>query len=284
MTVTIKQAFLRPIEHIPHASGIDFSIADADYVIPSGTYANAITLARALVDAEGADQYLFALRMSETSLGFIEIEANVTSTLIWVNLDLRNALGFSSNVSLTAYGWSTANSLSPYIWLPRFNFADQEAFEDDLSIQFNGALSCTGEIAGMSTGSTYKGRTVSYNFEYATNLGREFATSDLMASGCLDEFVKGALTSAPIVASHPKTKGFWYYQDINEMISDCTLTGNQWGDSGGMEWSNGDTYCFCNFLPEKAKSSWMKNPSLSHSRLLYNADLSFVTAQAATYL
>jgi hypothetical protein len=276
-----RPCFARPIEHVQDGSGVDFSVGGTDYVISTGTYANVISLARSLVLAATE---ITDLRMSSTYDGFIELYSTSTATLSWTNTYLRNALGFTSSVSLTASSWSAANNLSPYVWIPHLQKADQTSFGKRSEDYFRGAVGLTGSVSGMSTGCSYSRRTIQFNLEYATNLGEEFATTQAQSDGCLDNFVMGAMTRSASVSTNQSPLGFWFYDDINAFIADCTATGSEWQTDGGVQWDFGDTYCFCQFDPENAKSEWKDTPALPVSRLMYNVKLNFHTAPAPSFL
>jgi hypothetical protein len=278
----IRPIFLRPIEHISDDSGIDFSIGTGDYTIPTGVYANVVALMRALADATAK---ISNIRMSSTLDGHIEIYVVVSDPIVWVNTDLRDAMGFAgAETALTASTWVATDNRSPYIWLSAYQFADQGRFVP--GDRFFGNTGLTGALSGISSGNVCYTREMDFNCELASALGEEFATTTAGVSGCLDEFVNGAMCAAPTVASHPCTKGAWFYPNYNDLADDTTATGNEWTTSGGIRFSlasGADKYVFINFH-KKGLDDWGKKPFFDRSRLMYNVTLSFNTAPAGEFL
>jgi hypothetical protein len=278
MSTSIRPAFARPIEHVTE-SDYDFSIGSNQYSIASGVYANVISLARALV-SEATE--LTNLQMTDGVL--IQIYSTSTATLTWSNTDLRDALGFSgTTTALTASSWTTAAYLSPYLWIPEHHFADQSGFRQENDYVFVGSRAINGMVAGIGNGDVAFIRKMTFKFELATNLGREFCTTEQAAGRCLDEFWRGSLCAAPALSGSPSPKGFWLYYNLNELIADCTPTGSEWEDSGGINFSrtsSPDTYVFCQFTPD-GLDDWRDNPGFPVGRLRYDVSVEFCTSPAS---
>ena len=280
MATSIRPCFARVIEHV--SAGVDITFGANTETVPTGVYANVIALLRELVAQSGG--WIIDVRISDDIK--IELRFGFSGNVVFDNTDLRDILGFTGgSLSVTSGNWYTATYTPLYIWYPEHTFADQGSFRKRSVDRFVGEKSLTGNVAGIGTGSTKWDRRIVFNAEDGARLGEELCTTTYEAERCLDTFFDGAMTSAPSVASHPCTKGFWYYQDINDFIEDCTTTGSEWEDNGGIRFtlsSSPDTYVFCNFEID-GLSDWRSQPFFVRSRLKYNVEISFTTAEAGTY-
>jgi hypothetical protein len=281
MTTSQRPYFARPIEFI--SAGTDFAFGATPGAITSGVYANIISLFREFADQAGTS--VDDVGMTDDLK--LKFKAGDTLTLTWRNTTLRNSFGFTgASLAITDGSWYTATYTPLYIWYPERQKADQSVFRRDPKDQFIGGKSLTGNLAGIGTGSTKYYRTMRFVNELGSRLGYELAESTADALRCLELFFQDSINAAPTVSTHPCTKGFWYYDDVNEFIADCTMTGSEWGDSGGVQFalsSSPDTYVFCMFDP-LGLSEWDKSPTFSVSRLRYTVEVSFTTATAATFL
>lgn len=275
---TIRPVLFRPVEHVQDLSGVDFTIGGNNYSITSGVYANALALWRAvLLEASEFDQ----IGISDNLC--LEFSSSVSDTLVWVNTDLMAALGFDASVVFAAYVWSTAPYTPTSVWAPERHFADQGAWDPGHERRFIGAVAANGSIAGMINPSTYKSRTHVFNHELSTRIAREFCTTQAEIDRCLQEFVIGAIESRSSVSTNPKTKGCWYYQDINDAIADCQDISETWSSSGSVDFALGSKYVFCNFDPDKP-ISWIGSCSLPVSRVRYHVTINLITAPAPTFV
>lgn len=277
MATTIRPAFVRPVEHVQHSSGIDFSIGANDYAVSSGVYQ---TISDLFAAVSGETTEFDSIVMSDDlKLGFA---LSSSATVSWTNTNLRDALGFDDDVICTAYQYEYATYTPSSVWVPEFHFADQRAWGGDGPRRFIGAVAVNGSIAGMGTGDACKDRQHIFNHELAVNLGREFCSTQEAIDRCLDEFVNAAIESVPEVSSHPCTKGFWYFQDVNHFIATVAAGGTGSVDKG-IDFGISDQMVFCNFDPSR-RPSWRDAPSLPVGRIRYTVTCDFHTAPAGNFI
>ena len=281
MATAIRPCFARPVEFI--SIGTDFVCGATNCTVQSGVYANVISLFRAFCLAAG--DWVDNARMTDD----VELEFNAgeTGTIELENDTLRSIFGFAnSSLVVTDGQWMTADYHPEYVWFPERQKADQGVFRKSPKDQFAGEKSLTGNLSGISTGSTKYYRTIRFVNELSTRLGTEMAENSFEAARVIDKFFQDSISAAPTVHTHPSLKGFWYYDDINDFIADCTLVGTEWADAGGISFNRSfspDTYVFCHFDP-LGISVWEDSPAFPVSRLRYTVELSFTTAYPGVYL
>lgn len=274
MSTTIRPAFFRPMEFI--SATTDFTTSGAK-AITSGVYANVISLFREFASVAGV--YIDDIGMSDSLK--LKFQAGETGSITWDNATLRDVFGFTgASVSITDGEWYTATYTPLYTWIPEHTFADQGAFRKRPIDMFVGEKTLSGNLSGIVFGSTSYQRDQKFNAELGVNLGEELATTSYEKARCLDLFLSGSVQSTPTVSSYPDNKGFWYYQNVNDAIADCTYAdGGEWATDGGIEFGISDTYVFCHFDPNGV-SDWRNNPIFRAGRIRYNVELSFTTASS----
>ena len=288
MTTDARPVFLRPVEYT--YTGTAFTVgAVAFTTFSKGTFPNALSLAHsvaAAINNEGT--YTIALSMSD---GFLIglTPSGASPTITWNDTTLRDILGFTGASTALSDGVTTyASYTTLYCWIPTFQRGDQDGFSPDLSDVATGTLSKDGTWSGISTGGTLVySTTITFSHELETNLlVSSFDTDDQKRARCLESFLIGAVSDGPTDATYASPKGFWYYPDINDAISQCTLTALEpWaeGDDIGVEFDSdgGDTKVFCSTSPSQL-SALRARPSMPFSTIRYGVTFSFQTCPAPT--
>lgn len=164
----------------------------------------------------------------------------------------------------TYYGPATTITLEnrpQFIWVPKYQIANQSRFQPRQKDLFSGQQSKTGLLAGNSTGPTIYYRNLEFHNELASNLMEEGITGDGyqdtggdMRYMHLDYFAQQSRISQPSVSGNPSTKGFWFWPDIDDVFDNPTIfPGGTSGESTsrhGVKFdlaSSPDLFVFCQF-------------------------------------
>ena len=277
------QFLTRPVEYT--YTGTSFTVgATAFNAFPQGTYANPLSLAHSFAAAicnEGT--YTIALSMSSSFL--IGLTPSGSSpTITWDDTTIRDIFGFTGASTALSDGVTTYASYTPlYCWIPTFYRDDQDYFTRDLPKVAVGTISADGTWSGIGSGSTIYQQTIKFPQELETNLCiSAYGTTTYKQDRCLETFLIGALTAYPSDATYVSPKGFWYYEDSANVISDCALSSTEpWSEATnigvnfGLD-SGADTKVFCSVSPNQLRGL-RQSPGLAVSRTRYNYTFSFQT-------
>ena len=275
---TERPVLLRPVQHV--SDGTDLT-GSSTVTVATGLYANVIALAQAcFTDDSGIDN----VRLSDDF--YFEIYSTTGQTITWNNSDLGTMLGFENQITASAGVWATAPNRPRNIWIPEDPYADQGAFLLNLRDTVQGAIAADGTLSANKVGPDVYERSMSFTAELATNISREFVTTDEDVYHTLTQFVLGSMTASPEDSTIANPRGFWFYPDINDAIADCTYQPHvdQWSTDGGIDFNltaSPDEKVFCHF-DKSALSDWTGSPFFQTSRLRYNTKLNFHTAPAPT--
>jgi hypothetical protein len=286
MSTTIRPAFLRPIEF--NYSGTAFSVSGgSNYTsFPTGTFANAASFAHSVCATLWNDSVDVALSMSD-DLKFKLTPSGSSPTIVWDNTTLRDILGFTGASTALSDGVATEATYTPqYCWFPTYQRSDQGGFDQDLQSVVTGVTSRDGTFSGMGPSSIYVYFTsINFPMEYEEKLFRSAIGSNLFDQArCLETFMRGAIEAMPTLPTSVSPKGFWYYHDVNDLITQTTLTESEpWNETtdNGINFDFTDTEntrAFCATSPREIGSLGRNSPALPVGTLRYNISFSFHTA------
>lgn len=279
MTIDSRPILVRPIEHISIGNDITYT-GPSHITIATATYSNLASLASECMG------YIFKdFRLTDNLR--MEFQAKITTNVSFGNKTLLHAMGWDDSFNVTENQWYTADNISPYLWVPEHQKADQRSFWRASNSYFMGTKAINGNLSGVTLGDVAYSRALKIQAEKSENLGEEFGTTDIEVARCLDRFIRGAVTAYPATRTNPSPRGFWFYPNVNDYIDQCNWshinTKPEWQDNGGIEFANGDTYVFCHF-DDIACSDWRNSPFFGVGHARYNVELYFTTAQKPTGL
>jgi hypothetical protein len=280
MTVTpTKPVLMRLVEHV--SIGTDLT-GEAAVTVATGRYANVIQLMQACCTTASG---ITNVRLSDDFK--FELYSTGGTTIDWDNSTLGLVLGFSSQTVLRAAEWVTADNRPRYVWIPKHQVADQEAFEPNYSSIIRGATSGNGTLAANQIGSLIYYRNARFVAEDNDNLSPQFCEDDEAEHRTLQTFVLGACTAAPSSSTTGNLRGFWWVPDINDAIELCTYQPHvdPWATAGDIDFDktlNASKMVFCQFNESQQISQWSRSPFFDRSTLQYNPNLSFHTADIPT--
>lgn len=297
MAATAKPYFTRPIENVYTGTLATF---DATYAITMdvGTYACVEAFLMSFV-AEVNNETTVPLEMKMDDDGYLCLRVTTgSSSLSFDSTHFRSILGFASNLSLTT-SWSTATyypgvlcsgiweDRGPYTWRPTYRYGDQGVWSTQPRGRVRGTTSNSGRWAGTSSGALIYYREMSFPHELDTNLITAAQAGSIDYS--LESFKSRALEDEIQDDESASTKGFWYYEDHNNMIADCaSWATDKWSeasDIGVQFWmdSSPKTKVFCDTSPSELPSSWGQSPSLPSTTLRMHETFAFHTSSAPTW-
>jgi hypothetical protein len=193
---------------------------------------------------------------------YIKIVANASSDILIDQEATGRMLGWGRSTSTTVTGTTfNFNHQPEYIWIPRFQVANQERFYRTLGDEFAGKKTKTGLLAGNPTGPVLQYRNLEFQNEKAFNVFEEGADGELYSDRSditknLQYFVKQSMSVSPSVAGNPSNRCFWYIPDWNNALGDVTARNvgpgadNSYTDDAGIRFdlsSNPDLWAFCQF-------------------------------------
>lgn len=289
MSMEKRPVFLRPVEYT--YTGTAFTVgAVAFSAFPEGTWANALSLAHSFAAAicnEGT--YTIAIGISD-NFKFTLTPSGASPTITWDDTVLRDILGYTGASTALSDGVSTEATYTPeYCWIPSFQRSDQDSFSQDMTTIATGNISADGTWSGIKvSGTAVYSTEISFSMELETNLTHCADNSNLFSKErCLETFLEGCLTASTSDATYVSSKGFWYYPNINDAISDCVLSGTEpWCEATniGIQFNYTDTAhkkVFCATSPSQLTALRSK-PALSVSRLRWGYSFSFHTCPVPT--
>ena len=288
MTSKIRPVFLRPVEYTYTGTAFSVSGGSSYTDFPKGTWANVLSLCHSVLAHLWNDSVEISLALTDDFKFSWTPSGNITVVL---DSFLSAAFGFASTTVAMSNGVATIADYTPlYCWIPEFMRADQDGFSRDLQNCATGVVSSDGTWSGISSGedSVYK-TTVSFGMELETNLmASAFGGTTQKRDRCLETFLIGALTAQPERSTSVSPKGFWYYPDINDAISQCVLaTTEPWAETSddGVQFEYTDspnTRVFCMTSPEELQAL-RASPSIPVSTIRYVVGFSFHTAPAPSW-
>jgi hypothetical protein len=283
MTASVRPVFLRPVEFTYTGYAFNISGGSSYNDFPEGTWANVLSLAHSMFAHLWNDGVEITLGLTDDFKFSLTPSGDIT--IVWYNTDIRDAFGFTGASTVLLDGVPTVADYRPlYTWIPDFQRADQGGFSRNLQECASGVVSADGTWSGTSTrGSTVFYTTTNFGMELETNLLVDaYGSSEYTSARCLENFLVGCLTAQPESATSKSPKGFWYYPDINDAISDCVLsTTEPWSEANdnGVQFGHTDspnTRVFCMTSPDQLQD--LRNPSLPVGRVRYGSSFSFHTA------
>lgn len=284
MSTTPRPGYARPVEYYL-ASGDDFALDATPYTFPQGTHPNVFSMWHTLfaIGSISFDED-FEIRLSDDLL----LEARCTSAtvdLTWEDGGLGSIFGFDgSGETMTQNSWITADRKPQYFWCPAHQVDDQGSISTRPKSVGVGNVSQNGVYAGTTKGSNIYWRRNRIVHELASNILETAATSEELRVRTAEWFFNGAITSNPTSDDAIQTLGFWYYPDVNDLISDVELTTTQpWIEATdiGIQFlldSSPDTKVFCYTSPEELPGQWDGEPALPQSTWKYHFEFRFHTA------
>lgn len=289
MTTTPRPVFLRPVEYT--YSGTAFTVgAVAFNSFSEGTYANVLSLWHSF-GAAICNEGTYTVAISVSDAFKLQITPSGSSpTITWDDTSLRDIFGFTGASTALSDGVTTTATYTPeYVWDPGYERSDQDSFAQDLSSVSSGMTSADGTYSGnAATGNTVYHTSIAFPMILETNLVHSADGSNAYAKErCLETFLKGCLTVYPSVSTHVSPKGFWYYPNINDAISDCSLSATEpWNEATniGVDFNytdSPDKKVFCHTHPSALTALRVK-ASLPVSRHRYDYSFSFHTSAEPT--
>jgi hypothetical protein len=284
MSTTVRPAFLRPVEFTYTGAAFYVSGGSSYTDFPKGTWANVLSLVHSVLAHLSNDSVQITLSLTDDFKLSWTPFGDITVVL---NSDLADYFGFASTTVAMSNGVATIADYTPkYCWIPAFQRADQDGFSRDLQNCATGVVSTDGTWSGTSTGSAVYRTTIMFGAELETNLLVSAHGSDEQKRDrCLETFLEGALTAQPERATSVSPKGFWYYPNLNEAISQCVLTEVEpWAQASddGVQFGytdSPDTRVFCQTSPDQLQAL-RQSPSLPVSTIRYGVSFAFHTAPA----
>lgn len=285
MTTTVRPAFIRPVEFTYSGNAFSVSGGSSYTSLPKGTYANAASLAHSVCATLWNDSVDVALSMSD-DLKLKLTPSGSSPTIVWDNTTLRDILGFTGASTALSDGVATEATYTPqYCWFPTFTRADQGGFTQELQGVVTGVTSRDGTFSGIGPSSIYVYYTsITFPMELETKLCRSaYNSSEPEQARCLETFLRGAIEAMPTLPTSVSPKGFWYYPDVNDLITQTTLTESEpWNETtdNGINFDFTDspnTRVFCAISPDEI-GAFRGSPSLPVSTLRYGYTFSFHTA------
>jgi hypothetical protein len=285
MSSTIKPAFLRPVEITntetiqvkKNAEGASYRTIE----ITSGVYASMSSVlaaietaanAGALHDTDGITTTTSLIINSADTELVCRFQFSGSCTLKFYNADMAELFG-SSYTDSGAYATSfTMPNRAQFVWVPRYQNANQDYFCPVHKEIFSGIQTKSGSVAGLQTGPVVYYRNMEFVNESASNLYDEAATSTTDTTRNLWYFVKGSLTSYPADADYASSKGFWFFPDWNnaDFVPGTTQCGINFDYT-----STPDLCAFCQF-----EETGIKRPpkaSAPTGRLYYSVEFEIHT-------
>jgi hypothetical protein len=294
MSTTSRPSFWRPVE-VYMTSGHVFAI-DASPVSYSsfamGTYANAAGLfhsfAAYVTDTVGydmeialSDDLLFQMRCTSASI-------DVT----WEDGDLGEIFGWNDDVSMTQNSWYTADRRPLYMWTPTHQVSDQTWMKTIPVEEAVGTTSQNGTWAGVTRGTSFYKRKCRFTCENSEYVLISKAAADVDYDNqeyrSAEYFFTRSLTANPVSDNSCSCQGFWYYPDVNDVISDVSLSLTEpWNEAEDIgvyfDKNTPDHKVFCHTSTNMLPQAWDGEPSFPASTLRYNFEIQFNTAPAPAF-
>jgi len=234
--MTDKPIFTRPIEIQNSTSyySIDYNIGGGGWAardINPGVYANIAALLEAMETAANATpltKTLAWLLVEDTTNGIVKArcsnQTDDTTFLIRLGTALSQILGEPADTwESVATDPQTASYAPSHVWIPRFQVASQDRFKKRSAEFIKGVTVKTGQNVGNKTGPQLYYRRMIYTNELAKNIFDEAA--ETVVSGYnvdedrnLQTFLEGAMGDSPTDAGNPSPRGFFFYNDWNNII------------------------------------------------------------------
>jgi hypothetical protein len=231
-----KAIFLRPL--VIGTSSKDFTFNAAADALTVGTYPNVAAVAYELATQCTGVTATFS---SDFKLTLTKAD---NFTLDWDDVNLRNYLGFTGNLS--GNKTYTATYTPRYCWFPTRVRADNRPWAADQKVYWKGKESLTGNVCGLQTGSSIYRTTLSYealnDYECLISRGADtyqqyrsleyFSASSRMAYADEDDVSPG---------------GFYFFKDYTTVtVGNCATYTS--GDVTQFEFSSSPTtFAYCQF-------------------------------------
>ena len=228
MSSTIKPALMRPV-YIENTETIQVKkqAEGASYrtiEITSGVYASMSAVLHAIETAANDGALLssdgittttsIVINSADTDL-VCKFQFSAACTLKFYNAAMADLFG-SSYTDSGSYSTSFTMANRPqFVWVPRYQNANQDYFCASHKEIFSGIQTKSGSVAGLETGPAIYYRNLEFVNESASNLFDEASTSASNMLRNLWQFVEGSLTSYPLDATFASNKGFWFFPDWN---------------------------------------------------------------------
>lgn len=276
--------------------GVDTVTATAS-TFGTGTWANPLSLAHSIC-AFSRNDGTFALAFVVSDDMKIKLYCEDTITITWSNTDLRDVLGYTGGSTvLTASTWNEATYTPTHCWIPERQRMDQGEFYRRINETAIGNVATDGVYSGINaTGSTIWYRDIQFQFELSTNILASKETSSSSTNydsdRCLETFLIGALTSSVTSDESVSPKGFWFYNDVRDVIYDeggeaILNTTEPWAENTqniGVLFDKGSSphvKCFCHLNDATSITHLSQQASLPASTQRFDTPIiSFHTATA----
>jgi len=247
MALTVRQAFFRPIEittGVNDTFTMTISATPYTVTITSGVYACAMTLLAEVAAEIVADTPVTVCNayLSASNSGYGYISFNQTATV--TTSALLKLLGFTT-ASYAGVTSISADLPPDSAWYPTYQSTEQGRWFPQQNELLFGTNAKDGSLVGRTSGPIVYFRNLNFVHEGASNI---FENANVESSEalkrCLDYWARGAMRSYPAGATNPATRGFYFFEDINDAMGTATWTDTSMGDNGIYSDNN---YVFATF-------------------------------------
>lgn len=239
----VRQGFFRPIEIIAGTNDqftIDDGGGDDVCTITPGVYACIQTLLNEIEyqidDTTDITVNCYLLDYNDAygdPTNYINypirftIQASDTFTMTACDTPLAKILGIDLSYSSggSPKDWSqvllyhVANYAPGYSWISEFQSTEQGQFYAPQRDDFKGTVAQSGNLAGVSTGATIYHRDLSFVHQPKKSVFASVCDADSFdIESTSEKFFREARTSSPQVATNPATRGFYFFEDVNDGI------------------------------------------------------------------
>jgi hypothetical protein len=224
----------------------EMTIAATPYTvtITAGVYACALTLLAEVAAEIVADTPVTTCNayLSASNSGYAYMSFNQTATV--TTSALLKLLGFTS-ASYAGVTTMSADMFPESMWVPTYQTTDQGRWfpkQDDLVFGVNAK---DGSLVGRTSGPIVYYRALNFIHESAANIFENGnAESSEALKRCLDYWARGAMRSYPAGSTNPATRGFYFFEDINDAMGTATWADTSMGSNGIY---SDNTYTFSTF-------------------------------------
>ncbi len=283
MAMRIRPALCRPIEITTGVNDrFTVTVAATPYtvIITPGVYACAMTLASEIGPQMIADSALTSAAMFFAESGDnprMGVSGNTTFTLT-AGAALLKLMGFTKGTDYSGEISYLSEDIPTSIWIPTYQNTNQDRFYAKQNNNLFGVMAKDGSLVGRTTGPVVYYRDLSFVHESAQQIfNNGCAESSDEADRCLESWAREAMISYPAAAGNPATRGFYFFEDVNDVIDAGSWTDNSMADNGI---NSDNTYVFCQL--NKGGFS-LPRPTAPTGRDLYGVQFQINTASTGSW-